>query len=268
MTDCTILSPRENEKADEILRTSFLLAKQAGLDPSFTYALDPIPDSPLYLLPCPLGNKAITKERWNELLGKVENGSRLFMTLSRAMFREIPETFGVRIDYRYERTGASALNLGGKRLPVDNKFTFDIHPTTARVLACDDEGMPVLFENDYGKGKTYLCILPLEEYVGDKAGAFFDEDAPAYHLVYREIAKGMEKGKISESDSPYLCRTEHVVDENNRYLFLINYDSREQSATLTVEDGWSLRVLCGEGLSGNRVTLRGNDGILLKAERG
>ena len=265
--DCTIILPRENAKANEILRTSFLLAKQAGLDASFAYALDPIPDSPLYFFPCPTGNKAITKRRWNELLEKVQNGSRLFLTLSKGLFREIPETFGVKIDYRCERAYNGHIQIGREALPISSPYTYSVVPTTARVLATDDHGNPVLFENDYGKGKTYLSILPIEEYVGNRDGAFFDEDAPAYHKVYRLIADGVGSQKISKVDSARIFRTEHIADENTRYIFLINHSIKEERAFFSLADGWRTEVICGMGLDGETVCLRGNDGVLLRAER-
>lgn len=265
LTDCTIIIPRENDGARRILQTSYLLAKQAGLDPSFTYALKPIPDSKLYFFPCPKESKSITKERWNELLCKVKGGSRLFMTLSSGMFREIPETFGVKIDYRYERYVRSGINIGGESLPVDSRYAYNITPTTARVLATDDGGRPVLFENNYGEGKTYLCILPVEEFAGERAGTFFEDDAPAYYKIYEEIARGVDTGKISRVDSRYVLRTEHYIDENARYIFLINCDPREQSAAVAVEDGWKVELVCGKGFDGGMVTIRGNDGVILKA---
>lgn len=267
MRDCTVILPRESEKSGEILQTSFLLAKQAGLDPSFAYALDPIPDSPLYFFPCPMAHKAITKRRWNELLQKVENGSRLFMSLSKGLFREIPETFGVKIDYRCERAYNNHIHVAGETLPISSSYTYSVSPTTAKVIATDDQGNPVLFENDYGKGKTYLSVLPLEEYVGKCDGVFFDEDAPAYHTVYRMIADGLPSTKISKVDSASIFRTEHIADENTRYLFLINHNIKEEKATLSLADGWSAEVICGKGFDGETVCLRGNDGILLRAER-
>lgn len=265
--DCTIIVPRENSNAGEILRTSFLLAKEAGLDASFSYVLDPIPDSPLYFFPCPTGNKAITKRRWNELLKKVENGSRLFLTLSKGLFREIPETFGVRIDYRYERAYSDRICIEGEELPIGSPYTFSVSPTTARVLAADSHGNPVLFENDYGKGKMYLSVLPLEEYVGNRDGAFLDEDAPAYHVVYRMIADGIASEKISNIDCRWIFRTEHIENENTRYIFLINHNIKEERASLRLAKGWRAEVVCGSGYDGEALCLRGNDGILLKAVR-
>ena len=266
--DICVLLPRECDKENRIYRTSYLLAKQAGLDAKFAYALKSIPDSELYVLPCSLGHQSITKIRWNELLQKVRGGARLMMTLSEGMFREIPETFGVKIDCRYDRPNHSEIITdSGLNLPVDSEFVYDITPTTARALATDRNGRPVLFENDYGEGKTYLCILPFERYVAERSGNFFEEDAPEYYRLYELVANGIKSKKISTINSRFVCRTEHIVNENERYIFVINYARSEQSVKLDIYDGWHIETVCGRQWNNGYVTLRGNDGILLKAVR-
>ena len=264
--DACILLSRECDLEGKIHRAAYLLLKEAGLDAEFAYALDPIPDAKLYVLPCPSGNKAITKTRWNELLTKVKGGARLLLTLSSGMFREIPEVFGVRIDSRYERHHKSEMTFdSGLSLPFDSEFMYEIEATSARVLARDQNGIPVLFENDYGEGKTYLCTLPLEKHAAERPGVFFEEDAPRYDAVYRTVAEGLHTQRISRIDARRVTVSEHIVNENERYLFLINFARREQSAPLLVEEGWQIRAVCGDGYRDGTVTLRGNDGILLKA---
>lgn len=267
-SETCILIGRDSEKAWGSYQAAYIMAKQAGLDADFAYALNKIPDAALYLLVCPQGYKTITKERWNELLEKVKGGARLLLTLSTGLFREVPETFGVCIDARYESGGRHTALLDGEALPVDSKHVFEIRPTTARVLACDETGTPVLFENDYGKGKTYLCTLPLEEYVhAATPSAFFAPDAPAYYRVYERVAEGMQTGKISGIDSPYICRSEHETGEGERYIFVINYDRRTHTAPLVLAEGWQVETVHGTGLDGGTVTLRGNDALLLLARR-
>lgn len=266
--DACILLPRECDSESKIHRAAYLLLKEAGLDARFAYALNPIPDAELYLFPCPSGNKSITKTRWNELLSKIEGGARLMLTLSSGMFREIPEVFGVRIDSRYERPHKSEMILdGGLPLPFDSEFVYEIEATSARVLARDKKGDPVLFENNYGKGKTYLCTLPLEKHASERPGVFFEEDAPRYDTVYRTVAEGIRSHKISRLDARRICRTEHPVNENERYIFVINYARHEQHAVLHIDEGWQVEAICGSGYRDGTVTLRGNDGILLKAKR-
>ena len=266
-SETCILIPRDSEKSKHVFQTAYMLAKQAGLDADFAYALDPIPDAALYLFVCPQGYKTVTKERWNELLEKVKGGARLLMTLSAGLFREIPETFGVCIDARYAKAGQSTMLLEGEALPVKRDYAFEIAPTTARVLARDESGTPVLFENDYGLGKTYLCTLPFEESVDGCAEAFCEESAPPYRRLYERVARGMETGKISALDDPFLCRTEHIVSEACRYIFVVNYDRHPRTAPLCLEAGWHLETVCGAGLNGSTVTLRGNDAVLLRARK-
>jgi hypothetical protein len=77
----------------------------------------------------------------------------------------------------------------------------------------------------------------------------------------------METGKISKVHSRYICRTEHIIDDITRYIFIINYDRHEQSAKFTLDDGWNIEILHGNATIDKSVTLRGNDGVVLIARK-
>ena len=82
------------------------------------------------------------------------------------------------------------------------------------------------------------------------------------------------KDKVATSDRFNLCVTEHIFDENTRYLCLINYVSTAQCGNITLADGWRLAEAYpfrgGETVandSGFAVTLPKNTGLLVKISR-
>lgn len=76
---------------------SYILAKRAGINPHFCYALDKIPDSDLYILPCLTAYHAIPKSRLYELLEKVKNGANLYVSADWGFIRDFKEIFGVEV---------------------------------------------------------------------------------------------------------------------------------------------------------------------------
>ena len=93
-SDGVILIPREEKPDIDLLRTTYALAKRAGLNLRFSYLLDPIPDAPLYIIPCVKYHKAIPKNRFDELMEKVRAGSVLYLSVDTGVVREIPEITG------------------------------------------------------------------------------------------------------------------------------------------------------------------------------
>ncbi len=264
----TIIAPRDDGDMDyDVLRASYMLAKQANLDMGFAYACDPIPDSPLYIFPSISGNKSIPKNRLDELLGKVENGAVLFMSADAGLMRSIPEMTGVTFAYREEINAEKTICLGDMRLPIKTRFFMMPESVNADIAAVDEDGNGVLFKNKYGKGYIYYLTLPLEKYLTQKQGAFFKENRQDYAAVYREAASAAKISRTADSDNPYIRLTEHVIDENSLYIFAINYNNVPETADLKLDASYSLSVIFGHTLSGHKLTLDRNDGILIKAVR-
>lgn len=266
--NATILVPRDDGGADmDLLRTSYILAKQANFDVNFSYVLDAIPDSPLYILPSIKTSKSFPKNRLDELLEKVNNGAVLYICADTGLFRQLPEITGVNIAYREKISSEKTMNINGNKLPVGATYYYKIENADAEIIATDGNGEGVLFKHTMGKGYVYFLTLPLESYLSKKSGAFFKENQPAYDLVYRELAKTAKIERVCDSDNPYVRLTEHMIDKNSLYVTAINYDNKPSAATLSIPENYNISVIWGEELSGNTVTIRENDGIILKLDK-
>lgn len=260
-----ILVPREEDPTDrELLRASYILAKQANLDMGFSYIADQIPISPLYIIPCIRYNQSIPKTRQNELLARVSEGAVLYICADTGLLRQIPEMTGVEIAYREKIDVEKKINIRGNELPIRTTFFYKPDHVDAEVIATDENGQGVFFKHYYGKGCIFFLTLPLESYLAGKQGAFFQENQPAYNLIYRELAKTAEIKRICDSDNPFIRLTEHWIDDRSLYVVAINYHNRKGTARIMIEEGYHISVIWGKSISEGVLSLRENDGAVWK----
>ena len=255
--DATLLI---HKKADyEIIRASFMLAKQANIDVKFNYILDPLCDSKLYILPSIGSNHAIPKDKFDQLLKKVENGAVLYICADEGLMRNIPEITGVDIEYRDKVREIKTLNISNISLPIYTTYFYSPENCTAEVIATDENDSPVFFKHSYGKGNVYFMTLPVERHLKEKKGAFYNDSELDYSIIYREIAKTAQIKRI--------CFTEHKIDENSLYAVAINYNNKAEEANFTIEKGYSISVIYGNFVKGFKVTIPANDAVILKLKK-
>ena len=263
-----ILVPRDERDNTNLLRASYILAKQANMDVKFSYLLDKIPDSPLYIIPSVTENKAIPKNRLDELLDKVSEGAVLYMCADTGLLRQVPEITGVEIHYREAVDCEKKLVINGMELPIKTYYFYEAESITAEIVGTDENGKAVFFKNKYGKGYVYFLTLPLESYLSDKTGVFFKNNMPAYNLVYRELFKVAGIVRICDSDNPFVRLTEHKKDENSYYIFAINYNKKQETAQISISEDYRItKTLYGKAIKDNTLNLRENDGAIFMVER-
>lgn len=267
-TNATILIPRDDGGTDlNMLRNAYILAKQANFDVNFSYLLDPIPDSPLYIIPSVKTSKAIPKNRFDELLDKVKKGSVLYLSADTGLIRQLPELTGVDFAYREKVNTEKVMNLNGEQIPIRAEFFYKPENSNAQLVARDENDEGVFFKHKIGNGYVYFLTLPLESYLTQRLGVFYREGQPPYSMIYREIAKCAGVRRVCDSDHPFVRLTEHPVNENNIYVTAINYGNKKAIAKLSVESGYKISTVFGETLKDNMLDLRENDGIILRLEK-
>lgn len=244
--DGVILIPREDGDADlSVLRATWLLGKQANLDLSFSYALDPIPEAPLYIFPSLRQSKSILHTRLEEVLERVKSGSILYLSLDTALFRRIPELTGVQFESRQCIGADLSLLYQSHSLPIHANTLYSIESCDAEILARDAAGTPWFFCHSYGKGKIFFLPLPLEWEAARRAEMFVTNDAPRYDLIYRTLADASHTVRYADTDSPYVRLTEHPLPNGKRYLFAIHYADRKTNCTVFLPQGGKITPIHG-----------------------
>lgn len=267
-THGVIVVPRDegHEEFTPVLRAAWLTGCRAGLNLGFTYALDPIPDAPLYIMPSVDGNKAILARRLDEILKKTEQGAVFFLSLGRALFRQIPEIFGVEIALREARSCTRTLCIGGERLPVRAPVHFTAVSCGADAVLRDTDGEPVLFAKRHGKGTVFLMTAPLERAAAETPGAFTGHGMPAFEAVYRLIAEAAGVKHYARSSSPLVLLTEHTGIDGTSYVFALNCNPTAEETHIAC-DGRLVPLFGPEPDENGTVTIPPCDGALWRVEK-
>ena len=264
-----ILIPREEENEEKLLRATYVLAKKANLDLTFSYLLDPIPDTPLYIIPSVAKNKAIPKGRLEELLGKVKEGSTLYLCADTGLQRALPEIAGVDFAYREMVNKEKRLTLDGVTLPIGTTFAYKPESVRAEVLATDESGDGVFFKHPYGKGTVCLLTLPLEAYLSKNCKQLYSENAYPYDLIYRKVAKIAGQDRVCDSQDPLVRLTEHEAEDGSVTVVAINYSGVPRSTRITVREDYEVeKTLYGELSSDSlSLALAECDGAIFKLKK-
>jgi hypothetical protein len=255
--------------------SSFVLAKQAGLDIEFRHSSQPLGDAGLYLLPSIRGDAAISGHRMRELLDKVKEGAVLYISMDTGLMSPFSAFTGVRVATREKSAQADTVELAGPSgkatLELKGSYKFILEVLDAEVLAFDQHGNPAFTSARYGKGRVFFLNYPVETFLLDRPGAFTGT-AP-YWAIYKHLKDSLPKHRAIEKESPFIGVTEHPLDERNRVIVAINYEPNPTDVVLTFGEGWEVeRNLYGSvpvpGLVGKTtVHMNNNDAVVFTIKK-
>ena len=260
-----ILSDGQDQWA--VAYSSFILAKQAGLEIEFQHANQPLKDAPLYLLPCIKGTSPMSRTDWLNILEKVNNGAILYVSYDQGFLSHFIEPAGIEITTSQNRTGQASFisnNESIKSFSLESPRKLNINPTTAKVLAHENDANPVFTVNKYGKGKIYFLAIPLEMNLTLKPGTF-TESSPEFWKIYETIgAEIINKNRIVTKADPFVGITEHDLSVNEKVIILVNFSPNDKDITLSIKSGWKVdKAFYGNLPVKSNVKIMGNDACVL-----
>ncbi len=250
---------------------TFLLAKQAGLDVEFMWCENKLPDSNAYIVPGLQMYVEPTKRLWDDILAKVSEGASLYISMDGGMMSEFSEITGFEVVTKSRTINQHTADLGGVKIGLTTQFDMVMSAKTAKVLASDEKGNPVFGVNEYGKGKVYFIYSQLETYAAKTPGFVDGENARDYYKFYKAMNL-RNPAKIAYQEVPTIGMTEHIIDDNSRYLLLINYEPFAQETTVSTGDYTAVET---KSVDGNvnlasaakgefKVALPANTGVVVK----
>ncbi len=216
---------------------SFILAKQAGLDLTFAYIEDPLPDAKAYLLPALTGDSPYYRHHMEAILEKVSAGATLYLSLNDALLSPFAELTGVRVLTRSRRTAPDTVKLGRDSFRLGGPFKLVTETVGADVIAADENGLPVFTSRDYGKGRIYLLTSAIEKEAASSPGVVSGKGAIPYYRFYEQLGIRND-AKAAISSSPYVGLTEHPVSDTEHLVTAINYVPEKTIVNIALEDGW------------------------------
>jgi hypothetical protein len=222
---------------------SYILAKQAKVNFKFVYAKNPLPDSDVYMLPSVNSVHIMPKHRYYELMQKINNGATLYISNNDSFFLEFKDVTGVLINDTQNLSEGGEFELNGKKLCYSRNRKFTITPIDAKVLATDKDGMALVTECQYGKGKVYYVNFPVETEMLSKSNC---ADSMQYE-IYRTVFADKIKNHAVDSTCKYIGITEHYVNQNELYAVATNYSGCELDTEITINNGYKIqKVIRGE----------------------
>lgn len=247
--------------------TSFILAKQAGFEVKFSHVDQHLQESELYLMPSVNGMSAIGRQKWLELLEKVNQGAVLYVSGDQGYLSHFIGPAGIDIVSRQARTGKAVIrSLDDKTLQFDlsSGSRYIINPTSARVLAVETDDNPAFTVNQYGEGKIYFLTVPLESSLAATAGAL-TKTSPPYWKIFRTVAEGAGIKHSVIKDNPFIGVTEHDLSLTEKIVVAINYSVLPQEMTFRTDGKWKIsETFYGETPGGNICKLKPNDALVIK----
>jgi len=238
---------------------NFILAKQAGLDIEFTYAGQVLPDAKLYMIPSICGDTPFTKNYFNAVLEKVEQGAVLYVSVDSALISPFDKVFGARVLHRRKTNNVVDVDLDGYTIPVQTEIRYKMIATGAEVLAVDNNKEPVFTMSSYGKGKVFFMALPLEKSLLDVSDAF----NAGHYRFYETIARRIPTVKTAQIKNTNIGMTEHIISDDKRLLVLVNYDPINATAELQLNDYWSIHRFVYGALE-----VKANDATVIEITKG
>ena len=216
---------------NDVIHSSYVLARKAGIFPAFASPEKPLPDSPCYFLPDACGRAFLTLERWEELKARVRAGATLYLSWNDTFLDSMEEVAGVEVAFRERRQGTDICDFGGFSVEIPFAVKRRFRALTAETLAVNQEGEGVFFRNRYGEGTVYLCAHNFEKTFYESAGRY-DGDAWKAWAAACPVRR-----LLSVGDGDVLV-SEHRFGDGRVGLVAVNCGARPCNAPAALPDGW------------------------------
>lgn len=238
---------------------SLILAKQAGLDLEVASSeCGDIPQSDLYFVPSVAGWKISYKKTWDTLMDRVRKGATLCISYERGDISDFPETVGAVSRGIMAGTKHTA-RLGETEFSYGGTETF-LTPTTAQVLAANEEGNPVLLKNRVGEGFVYFVNFAPETLAFNEPDGF---NRQPYYEIYRTVGKDLIASKPVSLEDKNPGATINPEGENTCIVSVLNYSDKDIKPEVKIRHGWRLKEI----LYGSLDAIPACDGVIFRIEK-
>ena len=259
-TDAVVISANE-----DVIHSSYILARQAGIMPRFASPEEKLPDADCYFLPDAHGRAYLTIGRWEELKAKVRDGATLYLSWNDTFLDSLEEVAGVEVAFREKGGGADVCDFGDFKVEVPYSVKRRFNALTARTLAKNQNGEGVFFVNDYGRGTVYLFAHNFERTFYGNVGRYESDG-------FRIWGKVCSVSRIVETNDKNVLVSEHPFADGRVGVILVNNSRNGFEGAVKVRDGWDVDESLTDDpalarWSGSKLTLAPCSGILLMLEK-
>ena len=225
----------------EAAYSSYILARQAGINLKYQAARGVLSDANVYMLPSVDCRGGISTENWKLLREKVYNGASCYLSADDCNLPGLREFCGFEIASRRQATAPFSCELSGAVLDLKCDLEKRIQSTTAEVILRDKEGNALMLRNQFGKGVVYTLTFALEKVLGSTPRAYDQAWWKIYNLV-------IDKKLLMKSSDSAVILTEHCFDDQSAAVVAVNCSDSEREFTLDTADGLKIKNIYGEAV--------------------
>jgi len=269
-TDAVIVLPEARDSGWIPGFGAYVLARQAGFNPTFAGAEHELPESKFYIVCSSESNQSYTYPAQRRFFDKAKAGATVFVLYcGSSRFTQLREQAGVKIDYctriGCERTFTLSA-YPNRPITCSDHLTCRLLPGEAEVLGSTAKGEPIFTRFSYGKGTVILCNSPIDRAAIDRSDTMTGSIRP-YYLVFREAMKiAGVKNVVEKGDCPFVCFTEHPAPDGSTIVMAINFESRKIECPIKV-NGTIGRVWRGDSVNSGKIVLPANEAALFEVKR-
>ena len=211
---------------------AFLLAKRAGIELKFAEKVNIVEESPLYIIPGSPCLDFMRKSIADDLYNKIENGATAFISADFNAFSQFEKWTGCRSKGRV-RVCSTTVVFEGKEYQLSCDYKLKLEAIEAQVLAYDNEGIPAFVYKRIGNGGVYYLNARLERSFGESTGVAACSKQ-GVEVFYQYIAKRVGLIHNVTKTNPLLDITEHVLDENETIIVVMNNTENDIADVLSL----------------------------------
>jgi endo-1,4-beta-mannosidase len=235
------------------------IAKQAGLDIEFSYADQKIKESALYIVPSVLSAEYFNKDTYLALFEKVKNGASVFISMDNCYLRWFDKVTGLNVYQRKSYSGNGMIDLNGEKIRSFAKYEYICDSIDGEVLAHNENGNPVFVRHKLGKGYVYSFLAPFET-AAISVSDICDTNA---YKIYEYLRDNVSSTKVAKCRHSQVGITEHILNENERILVLINYSPDKVKTDIEIDDAWEISDVIYGQYDGSAVFAE-NEALVIK----
>ena len=186
------------------------------------------------LLPMLSGWRNIPRDRYFDLMHRVEAGATLYCSFEHGCISPFDEFFGVTAEYQEYSSGKCTTVINGNELEFNYESKLTVSAAGAEVLALDEEDDPVFTRFRLGRGWVYFIIhSPERQIITRKRMA-----DKSYFDIYKIWGRELLEKRLAVSGNPVVSSTVHVLSESEAVALLINNGEEETVVTPTIHPQW------------------------------
>ena len=212
---------------------TYLLLKKSGLNCSFAYACNDLPESKLYLLPSISSDFVLKNEVYKQLKQKGKDGADLYISINDGVLCEFEEFSGLEPQDYFESACASTVKIGDTQIDFTRGRTYILKPTTAQVIATDKDGNPFITVNNYGKGRVFVVNAAVE----NSLITCHDFEKTNYDAIYKQIFASYIEKQPLENLPNGVTATYHKAGDDI-IAVIINHTDKEISADIKYNEAF------------------------------